>query len=114
MRNVTMTIPSGDSVSGVLALNGDSPVAFHAPSAWTTAAMQIEATINGTDWITVINDEVGSTTGNYSALTANAGYAVDFKSFLGYRGIRLRSGSAGSPVNQAADRVFTVSVRYFQ
>jgi hypothetical protein len=110
-KTVTATIANGASVSGAVDLLGTSLLSFIAPAAWTTAALQIEVSADNSNWATVVNDQYGSATGQYSAITAGAAYAVDTVALLGYRYIRLRSGSAASPVNQGADRTFTLITR---
>jgi hypothetical protein len=105
------TIANGASVSGAIDLLNTALVGFIAPAAWTAAAMQIEVSPDNSAWATVVNDQYGSATGTYSAITAGAAYAVDAVGLLPYRYVRLRSGSAASPVNQGADRAFTLITR---
>jgi hypothetical protein len=107
----TAVIQNGGSVSGSIDLAATALIGFIAPSEWTAAAMQIEVSTDNSTWATVVQDQYGSATGNYSAITAAAAYAVDAVGLLPYRYVRLRSGSAASPVNQGADRAFTLITR---
>ena len=108
---VSATIPNGASVSGAVDCNKRAIVGFVAPAAWTTAALTIEASVDGTNWITSIFDSTGTAAGSFSAITASAGYAVDLVSLVPWQSIRIRSGTSASPVNQGADRVFKVVQR---
>jgi hypothetical protein len=106
----TATIANGASVSGTIDLQRTAIVGFVAPSAWTTAALNIEVSIDGTSWSSAF-DAYGLAVGSMSALTAGAAYVVDMVSLLPFRYVRLRSGTSASPVNQAAQRDFKVITR---
>lgn len=45
-----LTIANGTSVSGVLDLDKTSIVGFIAPAAWTTAALNIEVSVDNSAW----------------------------------------------------------------
>jgi len=108
---ITATIPSGASVSNTIDCNSRSVLGFVAPAAWTSAALNIEASVDGTSWVTVIYDSVGAAIGSWSSLTAGAGYSVDLNGLLPWQFIRLRSGTSTVPVNQGAARAFTIIQR---
>ena len=108
----TATIANGTSVSGSIDLTSTALLGFIAPSAWTAAALNIEVSPDGTTWPTAgAFDEFGSAIGQWSALTAGAAYKVDPLAMLPWRYVRLRSGTSGTPVNQAADRAFSIITR---
>lgn len=108
----TATITSGTSVSGTVDLTSTSLLGFIAPAAWTTAALNIEVSTDNSTWVTAgILDGFGSNVSRWSAVTAGAAYSIDVVNMLPYRYIRFRSGTSASPVNQGADRVFTVITR---
>ncbi len=108
---VNATIPSGASVSNALDCNNRAITGFIAPAGWTTAALTIEASVNGTEWVTELFDSTSNPAGSFAAITASAGYAVDLASLVPWQYVRLRSGTSASPVNQGADRVFKVVQR---
>lgn len=109
---VAATIPSGSSVSNAVDLSNACLVGFIAPAAWTAAALNIEVSVDGAAWVTMgVFDSSGVATGNYPSLTGGAAYAVDVQSFLPFRYVRLRSGTAASAVNQTAQRDFTLILR---
>lgn len=107
----TATIANGASVSGTIDLMRTAIVGFVAPAAWTTAALNLEVSTDGSSWSSAVYDAYGSPTGSLSALVAGAAYAVDMVSLLPFRYVRLRSGTSASPVNQAAQRDFKVVTR---
>ena len=107
----TTTIPSGSSVSPAVDLQNTALVGFFAPAAWTTAALQIQASADGsTNWGPII-DQYGSAISSWTALTALYPYSIDSAAMLPFRYIRFLSGTVATPVNQGADRVFTVLMR---
>jgi len=113
---VTATIPNGGSVTPTVDLASACLLAFIAPAAWSAAALNIEVSMTGgasaSEWATAgLFDASGVATGQYASLTGGAAYAVDFNSLLGYRYVRLRSGTAASPVNQGAQRDFVLITR---
>ena len=109
----SLVIPNGTSVSASIDLDGSALIGFGliATQTWTTAALTIEVSSNNTDWLTAVNDATGLTAGSYPSITPGTGYAVDALTFLPWRYARLRSGTSASPVNQGADRTFTVVTR---
>lgn len=109
---VNATIANGTSESGTVDLFGTSILGFIAPAAWTAAALNIETSVDGTNWVTAgLFDSAGAAVSSWSSITAGAGYSVDPVAMLAWRYIRLRSGTTGTPVNQGADRVFTIVTR---
>ena len=111
-RNQTLvTIANGASVSGAVDIRETALLGFFAPAAWTAAALQVEASADGsTNWVP-ITDSSGSVTGSLASITALYAYALDPVAMLPWRYIRILSGTVATPVNQAADRVFTVITR---
>ena len=108
----TATIANGASVSGAVDLSKTALMGFVAPAAWTTAALNLEVSLDGSTWVTagVIGPDSGPV-GSWSAVTAGAAYAVDVASMLPWAYVRFRSGTAASPVNQGGARIFTVITR---
>lgn len=97
---IDATILSGESLSAAVNLAGHVLCGVYMPAAWTAAGLSFQASIDGETFVDI-----------YSAgaeLTAAAGasqyVALDSMLFLGVRSIKVRSGTAGVPVNQGADR----------
>jgi len=109
LKYYTATIANGQALSTVVGFGGDYvPVALIMPSAWTAADLTFQA-----------SDDAGGFKDIYSA--ANAELAINVAAsrfipitptnFQATDRIKIRSGTAGVPVNQAAERVITVVCR---
>jgi len=108
-----VSIPNGTSVSASLDLATTALIGFIAPAAWTVAALNIEASIDGTTWVTAgLFNQAGTAVSSWSSVTAGAGYSVDSAAMLPWRYIRFRSGTAAAPVTQLAQRDFTAITRF--
>lgn len=108
----TASIANGASVSGSIDLTMTALLGFIVPAAWTAAALNIEVSADNATWATAgVFDGNSSTVSSWSALTAGAAYAVDAAAMLPWRYARLRSGTAAAPVNQGAQRDFTIITR---
>jgi len=109
---VSATIANGASVSETIDCNARAFLGFVAPAAWTAAALNIEASVDGVTWITAgLFGSDSAAVGSWVALTAGAGYTADLNAMIPYQYIRLRSGTSGVPVAQGAARVFQVIQR---
>ncbi|CAB4126748.1 hypothetical protein UFOVP78_14 [uncultured Caudovirales phage] len=105
------TILSGASIlTDGIDIHGTNLVGIIAPAAWTAAALTFQVSADNVAFYDLY-DTAGAevsivvTAGKYLALPAAALSGLDY--------IKLRSGTAGAPVNQAADRAFTlISKRY--
>jgi hypothetical protein len=106
-------IASGTSVSQSIDLSFHVLVGFVTPAAWTTAAIDLEVSIDGTTWFTNMYDSLGVATGIYLSPVVSSGYAVDALALIPYNFVRFRSGTSASPVNQAAARTISVITRPF-
>lgn len=110
--SVTATIANGASVSGTVDLQNTALVGIVTPSAWTSAAWVIEVSTDGSAWsATPVLDEFGTQVGTWTSLTVNNYRAMPFAALVPWRYVRIRSGTSASPVNQGADRVFTLITR---
>lgn len=107
---VTVTIPSGASVSDALDLSDTALLGYETPAAWTTAALNIEVSTDNVNWSSAY-DAYGSQAGSITSPVVASHYAVDMTALLPWQYVRFRSGTAASPVAQGADRVFTVIAR---
>ena len=105
-ENVTIT--SGTSVSTTLDLKSRPIVGVALPSSWTTADITFQVSFDGTTW-----HDVYSIWGDELIVPAAASRYITFSTYesLGARYIRVRSGTAASAVNQAADRTLRILTR---
>lgn len=106
----TITIANAASVSGTIDLVGTALVGFVMPSAWTSAALNMDVSVDGSTWAAP-NDSVAAAVSSFASPVAGAAYAVDALSLLPWRYVRFRSGTTGSPVNQGALRTFQYVTR---
>lgn len=99
------TIANGAAVSGTVDLLGTALVGFTMPAAWTTAALSLEVSNDGTTW-GVPYDSSASQVGLIATPVASGMYAVDVVSLLPWRYVRFKSS-----VNQGAARTITYVTR---
>jgi hypothetical protein len=107
VETTTVTIANSASLSGAVDLKGRKLVAIIMPDAWTAASMTFQGSIDGTNFFNVYD---GATE---RALTVAANYysALAIGDWVGFRYIKIRSGTAGTPVNQGGARVITLVVQ---
>ena len=99
-------IASGASVSGDLNLGGRILVGIAMPAAWTAASITFEVSPDrGTTWLDMY--DITETEMAISPVVDNY-YAIDPLQFLGVNHLRIRSGTAATPVNQGAERTVTL------
>lgn len=105
------TIANGASVSATVDLISTALLDILMPAAWKTAALTIEVSADNSNWYSLVYDENGLQINSWSSPVAGAAYSVSTLGMLGFRYIRLRSGTGAVPVAQDADRVFTLITR---
>lgn len=103
-NDLSTTILSGASQSGIVDLGNDKLAGFIFPAAWDTADLTFLGSKDGVTFYPLYN-ESGETTVN---ITVGALYIVRASNFFYPRYLKLRSGTSATPVNQTADRTFTV------
>lgn len=101
-------ISSGQSVSTTVFLGNGTLVGLIVPSSWTAANITIQASLNNTTFYDVHFDN-----GTEYQLSAAASRWITMlpHEVSGILYLRLRSGTSGAPVNQAADRTITLITR---
>jgi len=104
----TVVIANGASLSGAVDLGGRKLAAIVMPDTWTAAALTFQASPDG---VTYYNVYDGATERSltvaasyYSALNVSSGW-------VGIRWLKIRSGTASVPVNQAAARTLTLVIQ---
>lgn len=101
VRKSTVTIANGASLSGAVDLGTSRLARIVMPASWTTANLTFQTSYDGTTYSNLY-DSVG----NEYTVTAAASRSilVDLKDFIAVRYLKVRSGTSGSAVNQAAAR----------
>ncbi len=104
----TVTIANGTSLSAEVALGEKTLVGIVMPAGWDAAALTFQATPDDTNF-----SELYTSAGSAVSFTVAAGQfiAVDPTIWRGVTGIKVRSGTSGSPVNQTSARALTLITR---
>lgn len=99
-----VTIPSGQSLSAAIEIGGFSVEAVLMPSAWDAANLTFQVSRDGSTFADLHN-----ASGEVSVpVAANRAVIV---AVPGFRYMRVRSGTASTPVNQAANRTIGLLCR---
>lgn len=108
------TIANGATTSNVVDLGRHAIVAIVMPDAWTTAALTFLSAAHSGDTFLPVYDDAGTEVAIPSTV-ALAGRVIVNKAVLeqlaALRYLRLRSGTAGSPVTQLGDRTLYLLVK---
>ncbi len=99
------TIANGASLSGGVDLGGMAVARIVMPAQWTTAVLTVQASADGQTY-----SDLYDRYGTEYTIQAAAGRAIviPVSELCAMRYIKLRSGTSGSAVNQAAERAITV------
>ena len=103
-----VTIANGAALSDAVNLRGEVLVGVRMPAAWTAAGITFQVSM---DNVTYLNAYAAG--GGEVALVVVAAHhvALDPNGYAGFRWIKVRSGTGAAPVNQLAERVFSVVSR---
>jgi hypothetical protein len=104
---LTATILSGAALSGAVSVTSKSVWSVLMPAAWTAADLTFEGSIDGVSYFNIYDG------GTEYQLAADANRMVTITKpqlFYALTNIKIRSGTAGTPVNQGADRALSVLV----
>ena len=104
----TATIAAGAALSAEVPLGEKTLVGIIMPAAWTAASLTFQATPDDANF-----SELYEGAGNAVSIIAAAGQFVqiDPAKWRGITGIKVRSGTSGSPVNQSVQAVITLVTR---
>lgn len=105
---VTATIASGQSLSPGVNLDGLHLCGIRMPAGWDAAGISLQVSYDGQVWRDLydVSGAVAIPAG------ANQHIALELARFVGIGGwIKVRSGTAGAPVNQTADRAVELVTR---
>jgi len=107
-------IASGEALSGVVSTRGeyDPPATFQViglqfPSSWTAADVSFSVSADGSTFVPLFWN------GNEYVVgaAASTGVSLEPSALAGWPFVKVRSGTSGSPVNQAAERTVLVVTR---
>ena len=104
---LTVTISSGQSLSPAINTGGGLLVGIQMPASWTSADLTFQGSFDGTTY-TNLYDSLG--TEITAAAAASRGIsALNSSVFAAFNFVKIRSGTSGAAVNQAADRIITLA-----
>lgn len=111
MNVKTVTIATGASLSDAVNIENATMIGIIMPAAWTAANLTFQAAARETDTFANVYDDAGTEV----SVTADASRAIpigtDLKALGSFRYLKIRSGTAAVPVNQAAARVITLFLK---
>jgi hypothetical protein len=105
----TTEIESGKSLSDAIELDpAHYAFAIGMPAAWTAANLTFQVSHDGATWKNLYDDE-----GNEVTVTAAASRMIRLypEEWSAFKYLKIRSGTSGSPVTQAADRTIGILTR---
>lgn len=109
VKPLTATIATGTSLSGAVELGSGRVSALQLPAGWTTAALTFQGSIDGGVTFGNIYDAGTERTIDSAAVVADRILALDPRTWAAFTHIKIRSGTAGSPVNQTPARNIVVA-----
>lgn len=97
----SVTIANAASLSDAMDLQGARLVGIRMPATWTAAGLTFQVSEDGTNFVDLYNSagEVA-----YTTAAGSRGLSFLAEDFLGWRYVKVRSGTAASPVNQGGAR----------
>lgn len=97
----TATIAESASLSDAIETDGSAVVGIVMPAAWTAANLTLQASADDTTFSNVYDEQ-----GNEKTVIASTSRYILLNpaDFLGANSIKVRSGTSGTAVNQAAAR----------
>lgn len=109
-----VTIASGASLSASIYIGAGEPEAVEMPGAWDAAVLTFQASIDGTTFLDLYDDagnEVALAVQPNQHVAIGEGGAAKTEHFRGVTYMKIRSGTAGAPVNQGAARTLTLVIK---
>ena len=100
------TIASGASLSGAIDLGEARLWAILMPGTWTAASLTFQASLDGINYANLFDNTGTEVT--WAAAASQFQYELFPAKWLAIRWLKIRSGTAGVPVNQGGARILTV------
>lgn len=110
VTTVDVVISSGQSLSAAANLGGLHAMGIIMPSAWTAASLSFQACADSVTFVDLYS-EFGTEVVIPAGVSRFLAFAPSL--FLAFNGLKVRSGTTGTPVNQAADRTLKIVARSF-
>jgi hypothetical protein len=103
----SVVIAEDESLSTAVRLGGDIPVELIMPAAWTAAALTFQTSSDGVTYQDLYTDAAAEVTVQAAAAR---NIKLNPETFTGINYLKIRSGTSGTPVAQAAARTIQISV----
>lgn len=106
---------TSQALTGAIDLGGAVPCCVVLPQTWAAANITFLGSVDGVIYGDIFNGDAGAESA-YTLTTTGTTYRViwiDPNKFQGLTYLKIRSGTAGAPVNQAAGTVIQVGLRDF-
>jgi hypothetical protein len=104
----TATILAGETLSDAVDCTGGDPVFLAMPDQWTPAPISFQISNDGTHFYDLVDNNGNELLFNH---TPGGGQPFVSRYAKHIASIKIRSGSKGHPVPQAADAVFKVEIQ---
>lgn len=105
----TATIANAASLSDSVSTSRTNIIGLIMPAAWTAAALTFQASIDGDNFYDLY-DQAGNEFNVPAAASRHIG-GLDALAFGSFNYLKIRSGTAATPVNQGAARAITLILR---
>ena len=105
---INVTISAGQAITAEIDTGGKRLARIAIPASWTTANITFQvAPISGGTFTDLYDS--GGTEYNVTVGGASRTIIIPLADMIGLRFIKIRSGTTGTPVNQAADRILAIA-----
>jgi len=103
------TIAASESLSDSVDLGSGTVFGIIIPASWTTADLTFQGSVDGTNFYNLFTDD-GT---EYTVVAAASRFiaSINYPLYYNLAFLKVRSGTAGSPVNQAAERQIKLVMR---
>lgn len=102
----TATIANNASLSGAVDMGTNRLFAIVMPSSWTTANLTFQVSADGANYYDLYDD--AGTEVTFTAAASRVIQNTNPGRWLGFRFLKIRSGTTGTAVNQGGARTITI------
>lgn len=107
VTTTTATIANGAAITGAIDIGSARLARLATPGAWTAANLTFQTSVDGVTFKNLY-DIYGA---EYTVVAAaDRAILMPLADFVGVRYFKIRSGTSGTSVNQAADRILTLQL----
>lgn len=103
-QSLTINIAAGSALSDPVEIAAGRLASIALPAAWDAAALTFQISADGSNWSNWHTTNWADSSPEIKIPVPNAGIAVSLIEPAAARFLRVRSGTAGTPVNQTAAR----------